>query len=566
MTKNGEVESMDKRWYKVWPIWAPKTIEPDKPVCEYVREWAKLRPDAIALRFYGKDISYTELNGMIDRMAWGLVGLGVKKGDRVAIHMENCPQFVIAYFAAQRAGAVVVAVNPMFKETELDYELNDAGAETLIGIDTLYPDVEKARSHTPLKNVILTSMKDFLPAEPTLPLPEEAKHSKRVFPDTIDFLELMNKSQDNPICRIDDLIKDLALLQYTGGTTGTPKGAMISHNALAMSCLGAMHWYHFRENDVFLGVTPFFHVMGQSVLMCTPLVSGGQIVILSRFVPEVVARAVNNYRCTFWVGATTMVIALLNLPNIGDYDFTSFRAIWTGGATVSVELQTGLKKLAPQAAIGEGYGLSETITQGGAITPLYRYKPGYLGIPQINVDIRIMDRETGTIELGPNEEGEIVIKATAMMTGYWNKPEETKQMLKDGWLYTGDTGSMDEEGYIKFLGRERELIKCSGFSVFPAEVEDLLYRHPAVKELAVIGVNDAYRGESVKAFIVLKDGYSGTITEQEILDWSKNNMASYKRPKFIEFRQELPKSATGKLLRRILVDEEKKKSEATASG
>jgi long-chain acyl-CoA synthetase len=561
--KKREGLCMERRWYKVWPSWAPKTLDPYKPVSEYIREWAKLTPDAVALSFYGRDITYAELNGMIDRLAWGLVGLGVKTGDRVAVYMENCPQFVISYFAAQRAGGVVVAVNPMFKEAELEYELNDAGVAILIGMDIFYSPLEKIRSRTPLKNVVLTSMRDFLPAKSVLPLPEESKHKKESFLGTIDFVELMNKSQDGPICRVTDIKKDLALLQYTGGTTGTPKGAMISHNSLAMSSLGAMYWYHFREDDIFLGVTPFFHVMGQSVLMCTPLVSGARIVILMRFVPDVVAKAISLYRCTFWVGATTMVIALVNLPNVKDYDFSSFRCIWTGGASVSVELQNKLKELAPKAVIGEGYGLSETITQGGACTPLYQYKPGFVGIPQINVDIKIVDRETEKIELGPNEEGEIIIKATAMMQGYWNKPEETKQMLRDGWLYTGDTGSMDEDGYIKFLGRTRELIKCSGFSVFPAEVEDLLYKHPTVKETAVIGVNDAYRGESVKAFIVLKDGCTGT-SEKEILDWCKDNMAAYKRPKFIEFRDSLPKSGTGKLLRRILVEEEKRKSENAA--
>lgn len=549
----------DHRWYKVWPAWAPKTIDPDKPVCEYIRDWAKFTPDRIALSFYGRDITYGELNGLIDRAAWGLVDLGVKKGDRVALHMENCPQFVIAYFAVQRAGAVVVAANPMFKGAELEFEMNDAGVETLIGIDALYPEIEKIRSRTSLKNVILTSMKDFLPDEPVLTLPEEAKHDKQSFPDTIDFVELMNKSKDGPICNITDLKKDLALLQYTGGTTGTPKGAMISHYSLSVAALGTMHWYHFREDDVFLGVTPFFHVMGQNVLMCTPLVSGAQIVILTRFVPDVVAQAISRYRCTFWVGATTMVIALVNLPNIGDYNFTSFRCIWTGGASVSIELQNKLKELAPKAVIGEGYGLSEVMSQGGACTALFQYKPGYVGIPQVNVEMKIVDQETGTREMEPNEVGEIIIKSPATMIGYWNKPEETKEMLRDGWLYTGDTGSMDEEGYVKFLGRTRELIKCSGFSVFPAEVEDLLYRHPAVKEAAVIGINDPYRGESPKAFIILKDGYTGKVTEKEILDWSKDNMAAYKRPKFIEFREELPKTAAGKVLRRVLVDEEEKK-------
>lgn len=553
---------MDHRWYKVWPAWAPKTIEPDKPVSEYIRDWARYMPDHVALSFYGRDITYGELNGMIDRLAWGLVGLGVKKGDRVVIHMENCPQFVIAYFAAQRAGGIVVAANPMFKSAELEYEMNDAGVETLIGFDVFYPEVEKIRSRTSIKNVILTSLNDFLPTEPVLSVPEEARHKKQFYPDTMDFIELMEKSQDKPICRVTDLKSDLALLQYTGGTTGTPKGAMISHYALSYSALGSMHWFHFREDDVFLGVTPFFHVMGQAVLMCTPLVSGAQVVIMTRFVPDVVAHAIAHYRCTYWVGPTTMIIALLNLPDIKKYDFTSFRCIWTGGASVSVELQNRLKELAPKAVIGEGYGLSEVMSQGGACTPLYQYKPGFVGIPGVGVEIKIMDQEKGTKELAPDEVGEIVIRCQAAMLGYWNKPEETKEMLREGWLYTGDTGLMDEDGYVKFLGRTRELIKCSGYSVFPAEVEDLLYRHPAVKEAAVIGVIDPYRGESVKAFIIPKEEYAVRITEKEIIEWCKENMAAYKRPKFVEFRADLPKSTAGKLLRRVLVQEEQRKAGA----
>ncbi|MBI4963243.1 MAG: AMP-binding protein [Desulfomonile tiedjei] len=549
---------MDRRWHKVWPGWVPKTFTVDKPTSEYLREWATFTPEKIALTFYGRDITYVELNRMIDAMAWGLVDLGVKKGDRVAIHMENCPQFVIAYFAAQRAGAVVVPVNPMFKHAEIEYEINDAGAETLIGLDYLYPSVERVRDRTPLRNVILASLKDYLPAEPTLPLPPDAKEEKRSFAGTLDFGAFTEKSQDRPICNVGDLDSELALLQYTGGTTGIPKGAMISHYALAYACVGSMHWFHHREDDVHLGVTPFFHVMGQQQLMCTPLVSGGRIVILSRFVPDVVAQAITRYRCTYWVGATTMVIALLGLPNIEDYDFRSFRCLWSGGTPISAELQKKLKELAPATIIGEGYGLSETIAHGGACTPLYRYKPGFLGIPQLN-DIKITDLTTGEQELGPNEEGEITIKGPAVMQGYWNKPEETKGVLKDGWLHTGDIGLMDEEGYIKFLGRTRELIKCSGYSVFPAEVEDLLYRHPAVKEVAVIGVSDPYRGETPKAFVILKEGYAGKVREEEILEWCKDNMAAYKRPRLLEFREELPKSAAGKLLRRILVDEEREK-------
>jgi acyl-CoA synthetase (AMP-forming)/AMP-acid ligase II len=552
MRMNGNTE---RRWHKVWPAWVPKTLDVEKPTSEYVRDWGRLRPDAIALSYYGRDISYGELNGLIDRTAWALVNLGVKTGDRVAIHMGNSPQFVIAYFAVQRAGGTAVPVSPMFKQAELEYEIGDAGAETLIGLDSLYPEIEKVRSRTLLKNIILSSLRDYLRKSP-LCLPAEAKEEKHSFANTLDFFQLVEKSVDRPICNVTEMKKEVALLQYTGGTTGTPNGAMIRHYALASASVGMMHWYHNRENDVFLGVTPFFHVMGQVAQMCSALVCGGRLIVLSRFVPDVVAQAIMHYRCTHWVGATTMMIGFMDLPNLDEYDFSSLRCVVTGGP-VSVELQKNLNELLPEVAIVEGYGLTESTSQGGACTPLYRYKPGFVGIPQLNVDMKIVDHETGTKELGPNEAGEIIIQSTALMLGYWNKPEETKQMLREGWLHTGDTGLMDEEGYVKFLGRKRELIKCSGFSVFPAEVEDLLYRHPAVKEAAVIGVSDPYRGETPKAFIVPKEEYAGRTTVDEILEWCKDNMAAYKRPRFIEFRKELPKSGSGKILKRVLAEEEK---------
>jgi acyl-CoA synthetase (AMP-forming)/AMP-acid ligase II len=549
---------MEKRWYKIWPPWLPKTFEIEKPLSEYVRDWATMTPEKVALSFYGRDITYKELDEMIDRFAWGLVDLGVKKGDRVALFMENCPQFVISYFGIHRAGGVVVPFNPMFKHAELEYEINDAQAETLISLDYLFSEVEKIKDRVQLKNIILTSLWDYLPEEPILSLPPEAKEQKRSFPKTMDFIDFLNKAPPRPICNVSDLKKELALLLYTGGTTGLPKGAMISHYTLTCASVGSALWYHHREDDVHMGVTPFFHTMGQQQLMCSPLVSGGKIVILTRFIPDVVAKAIAHYRCTFMVVPTTGLIALLSIPNIKQYDFSSLRCIGSGGAPISVEIQKKVKEWVPKTIIGEGYGLTECVSQGGAITPLYRYKPGFIGIPHIN-DIKIVDLATGKNELPPNEEGEIIMKGPALMEGYWNKPEETKEVLRDGWLYTGDIGLMDEEGYIKFLGRKRELIKCSGYSVFPAEVENLLYRHPAIAEVAVIGIPDPYRGESPKAFIVLKSEYKGKVKEEEIIEWSKENMAAYKRPRIVEFREELPKSAAGKILRRILTEEEKKK-------
>jgi len=532
-------------------MWIPKDFEVDKPACEYIREWAAHTPNGIALSFYGQDTTYRELNSMIDRMANGLLELGLKKGDRVAVFMENCPQFVISYYGTLRAGGVVVPLNPMFKHAEIEYEVNDAGAVMLIGLDSLYSEVERVRARTPLHHVILTSLRDYLPEKPIFSVPSEEKEVKRSFSETLDLMTVLENSAETPVCEVEDMKNELAVLQYTGGTTGIPKGAMITHHSLSLATISSVYCYRHRNDDIHLGVTPFFHVMGQTQLMCAPLASGGQVVILTRFVPETAARAISHYKVTFWVAATPMVIGLLNLPGIKDYDFTSFRHLGTGGSPISVELQKQLTQLIPTMTIGEGYGLSECMAQGGACTPPHLYKPGFVGISLIS-DIKIVDLETGTREMPTNQEGEIVINGPAVMQGYWNNPEETKEVLRDGWLYSGDIGLMDEDGYIKLLGRKRVLIKCSGYSVFPAEVEDLLYRHPAIKEAAVIGMSDPYRGETPKAFITLKPEYVGKVTEEDVLEWCKGNMAAYKRPRVIEFRQDLPKSAAGKILRRVL--------------
>ena len=551
---------MEKRAHSVWPPLVPKVLEIEKPVSEYIRDWAEFAPDRIALRFYGRDISYAELNEAIDRFARGLLQMGLKKGDRVSLFMQNCPQFVISFFGTLRAGGVVVTLNPMFKHAELEYELDDAGAEILVALDYLYPEVQKIESRLTLKHVILTSLQDYAPSEPVLPLPPEALSTPLPFQNTLDFVRLIETSPDTPVCNVNDLKEDLALLQYTGGTTGLPKGAMITHYNLACASVGSVYWFRHRYDDVHLGVTPFFHIMGMQQLMCTPLISGGQVVMLSRFEPEVAARAIPLYGITYWVTATTSLIAFLGIPEIAHYDFGSLRCLWSGGTPISLEIQKKVSKLAPNALIGEGYGLSECVAHGGACTPLLRYKPGFVGVPQLN-QIKIVDLETGRKELAPGEEGEIIMKGPAIMKGYWNRPEETKKTLKRGWFYTGDIGAMDEEGYVKIVGRKKELIKCSGFSVFPSEVENLLFKNPAVAEVAVIGVSDPYRGESPKAFIVLKSGYKGKVTEDEILQWCKENMAAYKRPRIIEFRKDLPKSAAGKILRRILSDQENKRSE-----
>jgi acyl-CoA synthetase (AMP-forming)/AMP-acid ligase II len=555
---------MMKRWYSVWNPDVPKVFEPEKSLLEYFKDVARKVPEKVALTFYGYNMTYKELDETIDQFAWGLIGLGVRKGDRVALFMHNCPQFVVSFFGVLHAGGIVVAINPMFKYVELEYELNDSGAETLVTVDLLFPEVKKVENRKKLKNIIVTSLRDYLPKNPTLPLPPEMKQLKMtILPGTLAFLELLSKASPQSLPKINDLKEDIALLQYTGGTTGLPKGAVITHHTLAHTTIGAILWFSYTEEDVHLGALPFFHVQGMVQAMNASLVSGGRLVILSRFTPETTAKAISQFKCTIWKGNTTMVIAMIGWPDINQYDLSSLRLVTHGGATMPKEILAMLKQMVPKAKLGEGYGLTETLSGGGVITPLHRPKHGFIGIPFISTDIKIVDLITGLKEVEPNEEGEIIINGPTVMKGYWNKPEETKETLRAGWLYTGDIGKMDEEGYLTISGRKKELIKCSGFSVFPTEVEDLIYRHPAVAEVAVIGISDPYRGEAPKAFIVLKPEYKGKIKEEELIEWSKDNMAAYKRPRIVEFRDELPKSGAGKTLRRILVEEEKGKMERT---
>lgn len=549
------MNEIERSWQKQWPSFVPEKIVVEKPLTEYFRDISGNEPDRCALDFYGQEITYKNLNHMIDRLAWGLVGLGMQKGARVALLLQNCPQFVIGFFGILRAGGVVVSMNPMFKHPEIEYELKDAEAEILICLDYLYLEVEKIRDRVPLRHVILTSLHEFLPEEPVLPLPPEGKEESRSFPGTLSFEKLLAESEEKPICKTSNLSDELALLQYTGGTTGLPKGAMITHHALTGACLGSKYWFNNTDDDVFLGVTPFFHIMGMVQMMCAPLISGGKVVVLSRFIPDVVLKAIDHYRCSAWVGATTMLVALLQVPDLKQYDLSCFRYICSGGSPVTPQIQNEVNKLAPDAVIVDGYGLTESVSQGGAITPLGGFKPGFVGVPHVN-DMKVVDLESGKKELPPNEEGEITIRGPALTKGYWNKPEETDGAFEEGWFYTGDIGSMDEEGYLKFIGRKKELIKCSGYSVFPAEVEELLCRHPAVAEVAVIGVPDSYRGESPKAFVVLRPEHEAEVTEETLIAWCKQNMAAYKRPREIEFRNDLPKSAAGKILRRLLVEKE----------
>ncbi|MCX5917886.1 MAG: AMP-binding protein [Deltaproteobacteria bacterium] len=545
---------MEKIWLKSWPEGIPQSLEfPEKPLPEFLRENARRKPNKTAINFYGREISFQELNTRTDQLAAALIDLGLKKGDRVSLFLENSPQFVIGYFAILRAGGVVVAANPMFKEEELAYEVRDAGAKILIAQDILLPKARDIRAEASLSHMILTSYSDFLPTQPRLPLHPSMLAPKLRFPESFDLLELMDRYAPEPV-RVDlNPKEDLALLQYTSGTTGLPKGAMISHYSLLFNTVGSVTWQAVQETDVVLSVLPFFHVTGMIHSMNNPVYTGTTNVMLSRFDAETALKAIHEFRCTSWTSITTMNVAVVNFPDVEKYDLSSLKRSLTGGAPVPGEiLEKWRKKVGTE--LSEGYGLSETISQTH-MNPVYTPRYGTIGLPMFDLECRIVDLETGN-DLPPGEEGELVLKGPTVMKGYWNRPEETREALRDGWLYTGDLARVDEDGYFYIVGRKKDLIKASGFSVFPAEVENFLYGHPAVKEVAVVGVPDPYRGENIKAVIVLKPEYRNQVQAEEIIAWCREKMAAYKYPRIVEFVEELPKTASGKVLKRVLRERE----------
>ena len=538
-------------WKKVWPEGVPRTVTVDKPFTEYFRDNATERPDAVAIDYYGHQIRYGELNRIIDQFANALIGRGLARGDRVGIFMQNSPHYIISFFGAIRAGGVVVNLNPMFKAMELEPIIENTGIKLVIVQDTLCPEFKKAGSASQIETVIVARFADFIPENPLFSPPAETMGTSEIFHGTVDFGEFMAAGDPEPVCRIEDMDADLAILQLTGGTTGVPKAAMISIRSFGLAVAVTCNWYRLTPADVSLGVAPFFHIMGLQSSMTPCLVAGATYLVMTRFVPQTIAQAIAERGVTIWVAAPTMLVALVNMPGVDKFDFSSLRIIVTGGSPIPLSLQQRFKELAPNSQMGEGYGMTEALGAGGVHTPLGRWKEGFCGIPMIN-DLKIVDLETGTEEMPANKEGEILVKGPTVMLGYWNQPEETRAAIKDGWLYTGDIGLLDEEGYLKIVDRKKELILCSGFNVYPSDLENIMNRHPAILEVAVIGVPDDYRGESPKAHVILKEEYVGKVTEDEILKWCKENMATYKRPREVEFRDALPKSGAGKILKRLL--------------
>jgi acyl-CoA synthetase (AMP-forming)/AMP-acid ligase II len=545
---------MDRIWLKSWPQGVPHRLDlPQRPLHTFLKDHARQSPDRLAIQYYGRGISFGELDEQSDRLAAALVDFGLKKGDRVSLFLENCPQFVMAYYAVLKAGGIVVAANPMFKEDELRHEILDSGAKIIFALDHLYPKVKAVKEGTALTHEVVTSYWDYLPENPMLPIHPSMKQEKVFFPDTFEFLDLLQGYNPEPPDIEINCREDLALLQYTSGTTGLPKGAMITHHSLLHNTVGSAVWMGTTSEDVVLSVLPFFHVTGMIHSMNMPLFVGGSNVMLSRFDTETVVKAIDLFRCTVWQSITTTNVAVVNFPEIGRYDLRWLRRCASGGAPVPEEILRKWRELVGTELV-EGYGLSEAISQTH-VNPVSRPKYGSIGIPHFDVDCRIVDVESGK-DLPLGAEGELLVKGPMVMKGYWNLPAQTADALRDGWLATGDIAKVDEEGFFYLVGRKKDMIKASGYSVFPAEVEALIYEHPAVEEVAVIGVSDPYRGENIKAFVVLRPEFKDRITESDLISWAKKKMAAYKYPRIVEFVEELPKTGSGKILKRVLRERE----------
>jgi long-chain acyl-CoA synthetase len=558
------VQPSEKPWFRFWPEGVPRHIEyPEVPLFEFLRKTAEKHPDNTAMVYFDREMSYKELDVATDKFATALNDLGVKKGDKVAIFLPNIPQFVISYYGALKIGAIDTAVIPLYKEREVEQQLNDSEAETIVVLDILYPIVEKVWQKTKLRRVIVTSSKEYMPSAKAFlgsllgKIPSRKIERK---PNVYFFQELISKYEAKPPKVEINPQEDLAALQYTGGTTGTSKGAMLTHMNLVSNAVMCDAWLRGTEGDeTFLAVLPLFHIFGMTTGMNAPIYLAGKSVLLPRIDATGTLQAIQKHKVTVFCAVPTMYSMLLAHPDLRRYNLTSLRFCISGSAPLPPEIQKQFMQVIGGAFV-EGYGLTESspVTHCNPLDKSMKtVKVGSIGLPWPDTDAKIMDMYTGEKELEIGETGEVVVKGPQVMKGYWKMPEETAAVLRDGWLYTGDIGKMDEDGYFYITDRKKDLIKYKGHSVYPRELEDVLYEYPAVKLCAVIGKQDPVAGEIPKAFVVLKEGT--TATQKEILDFVNEKVASYKKIRELEFRTELPMTVVGKVLRRVLQIEEKEK-------
>ena len=510
----------------------------------FLEEAAGKYQDHIALTQGERRVTYGELLTLTEKMAAALSEAGVKKGDRVGLMLPNCPEYVIGFFGAMRIGAVATQVNPLYVGRELEHIFNNSGSQSVIVHAMMYGKVKDVQRHTALERVIVVGE------------PEGGLQDDDMTFD--DFLSPVSGTA--PEVEINPK-QDLSSIQYTGGTTGVSKGAMLTHGNLLGGVQQTIDLLiedpsAFPQNGKAVAVAPFFHIFGMTMVLLFGFRHGWNLLLVPRFQPDEMMQLIKREKPIMLAGVATLYMALHSYPDMEEYGLDEVLLYTSGGASVPLGLLNSFKRRTGRD-IWEGYGLSE-----GAPVSFNTYLKGSvggsIGVPIPGTDIRIVDTETGEREMPYSEPGELVVKGPQVMQGYWQMPEETTKTLRDGWLHTGDIAQMDENGYLYIVDRKKDMINTSGFKVYPREVEEILYQHTEVVEAVAVGVPDEYRGETVKAFVVRKPG--STVSEEELVSYCKENLAPYKVPKVLEFRDELPKSAVGKLLRRVLADEEREKA------
>ncbi len=539
-------------WLKNYDPWAPAEINPpNQQLYQILQLASSAYLDRPAMAFMGAQFTFRELKQHVDRLATALARLGITKGDRVGIMLPNCPQYQVCFFAIVRLGAIVTNVNPIYTPREVEMVAKDSGMKAIIALDLLAPNVSSIRANTALEHVITTSLLDYSAAPDNAPPAPAGTQSLKALIAEVN-------EPDLPRVEIEPA-EDVAVLQYTGGTTGVPKGAMLTHQNLYTNTLQSWVWGGplTRQGDErYLMVIPYFHIYGQTVGLLLGTWNGAMQIPIPKFDPNLLIEAIKQHQPTFFPSVPTLYISLLNHPEIKTCGLESVRRFNSGSAPLPVEVIEQFEKMSG-AMLYEGYGLTEASPTTHSTATLAKRKVGSIGLPFPSTECKIVDLETGTTEVPVGQEGELCVRGPQVMKGYWNRPDETAIALRDGWLYTGDVARMDEDGFFYIVQRKKDMIIVSGFNVYPNEVEDVLFTHPAVLEAAVIGVPDQYRGEAVKAFIVLRP--EAPATADEILEFCRANLAKYKVPTRLEFVPSLPKSAVGKVLRRELRDLEANK-------
>ncbi|MBW1815241.1 MAG: long-chain fatty acid--CoA ligase, partial [Deltaproteobacteria bacterium] len=514
---------------------------------------AKKFPDRDALIFMGKKITYLELDQLVNQFANALIEIGVKQGDRVALLLPNIPQIVITYYGIWRVGAVPVPNNPLYTDRELEHQFNDSGATSLVTLDLLAPRMLALRSNTNVKQIISCHINDYLPFPLKQLYPVLKKDMYKKFKKEPDFYEFTQLMKSAPLKQPDISISldGLALIPYTGGTTGPSKGVELSHRSVSYITQSVKAWF-FDLQDSYereLAVFPFFHLAGFTAVMNVCILAGWTDILVPRPEPPAVLDMILKYKPTIIPAVPTIYVGLLALPKFKKSDLTFVKGFFSGAAPMALESINDLKD-ATGADLVEAYGMTESTTII-TLTPWRgTLKSGSVGVPIPDTDLKIVDIDTGKKEMNVGEEGEVIFKGPQMCLGYYNKPDETANSIRDGWFYTGDIGKLDEDGYLYIVDRKKDMIIAGGFNIYPRDIDEVLFEHPKVLEACAIGVPDEYRGETVKAYIVPKPGE--TLTEEELNSFCRERLSAYKVPKIYEFIDELPKSAVGKILRKEL--------------